>query len=327
MIERSLASEAPWPLEASARGRVPFILVVGAGHSGSTLLSFVLNNHPAIFAIGEMHAPVFPKDDPARRLCSCGASMARCDFFRRVRDRLAQDRIEFVPTSWDLRYSLCGVALVDRLLVGSLRSRFLEACRAKLLGMVPPYRRAVGEIHRRTLAFVRAVLDLSAREVFLDASKDPLRLRYLLQIAEFDLKAIHLVRDPRSYAHSRMRDAGLSAAAAARSWLRMNRHADRQLRLLPRERWTRLRYEELCLRPEEALQRLTGFLGLPPMDVPANYRAREHHIMGNKMRLSRAGSAQIRLDERWKSGMAPAAIDVVVRLTGRHAARYGYGLA
>jgi len=64
------------------------VFIVGAGYSGSTLLSMVLGGHPRLCAVGELRElDAFVSRDS---LCGCGARSSRCAFWNGVRARLPQ---------------------------------------------------------------------------------------------------------------------------------------------------------------------------------------------------------------------------------------------
>lgn len=300
------------------------LYVAGTGHSGSTLLSFVLNAHPEILAIGEMHAPVFPRDEPNRRACSCGSPMVDCPFFRKLARRLPDGGRSFDPASWDLQYRLTDRPLATRLFFGSLRNSTLESLRDGFVGLLPVYRSRRARLDRETVAFVRAALEAGGKRVFLDATKDPIRIRFLAGLDGVRLKVIHLVRDPRSYAFSRMRDAGMTAAGAADAWLRTNGNVERHLAALPDTDHMLLRYESFCRETGDALERIAALAGVEPIPPPDDIRGSEHHIMGNKMRLPQFATREIRLDERWRGKLSGVDLDRIERVTGRMARRLGY---
>ena len=307
--------------------RLVVAFVAGAGHSGSTLVSFVLNSNEHLFAIGEMHAPIYPKDRPEQRMCSCGATMNRCAFFAEISRRMNSEGLAFDPTSWDLQFQLGKGSALKRILTGSLRNTSAEAARDAIFSMFPPYRKARRRLEQQNVSFIRSALAITGARVFVDANKEPIRIHFLRRIPSIDLRVIHLVRDPRGYAHSRLRDRGVGAAEAARAWMRTNTNVDRLRRLLPEQATTRLRYEQLCAHPEEALARIGQFLGVGPVRVPDDFRKPPHHIMGNKMRLGSGGKpSTIRLDETWRKNLGARDLETIYSVTGRLAARYGFEL-
>lgn len=59
--------------------KINTIYLVGAGRSGTTMLATILNNHPKIFTIGEMHQFLdYVIDD---KDCSCGKVLSQCSFW------------------------------------------------------------------------------------------------------------------------------------------------------------------------------------------------------------------------------------------------------
>jgi hypothetical protein len=300
------------------------VYLAGTGHSGSTLVSFVLNNDPRIFSIGEMHAPFYPREDPTRRACSCGRMMVDCPFFAEMRERLKGTDFDLLPAEWRLEYDhVSSNRFVDRLMVGSLRSNLLENVRDAVWPLLPGYRRALDRLNRHNALFVRTALAISGKSIFFDATKDPTRIRFLRKLEEVRLKVIHIVRDPRAYAWSRIRDAKLTAAQATDAWLRTNRNVERHLRSLPGD-WMRMRYEDFCSDNDGELAKIGEFLGIGPLTPTDDFRSAEHHIMGNKMRLPRFARSTIRLDEQWREKLPAAEATEVERLAAPLAGAYGY---
>ncbi len=69
--------------------RISVIYLLGAGRSGTTLMATVLNNHPDIQTIGEMHQFVeYIKD---QKHCSCGELLYSCQFWTDIIKDLALD--------------------------------------------------------------------------------------------------------------------------------------------------------------------------------------------------------------------------------------------
>jgi hypothetical protein len=302
------------------------LFVTGAGHSGSTLLSFLLNTHPEIVAIGEMHAPRFPEDRPEARECSCGETMGRCPFLAAVGRRIEARGLSFDPLTWDLRYRAPYLSLANRVISGSLRHDFPETVRDILFGLVPRIRRERANLKATNAEFVRAALAATGKRFFVDASKNPMRIKFLGEIGEIDLRVVHLVRDPRGYAYSRKRDTGRPVSEVARDWRRVNSDVDRRLNELPADRWTRLRYEELCASPGPELDRVGALIGARPMGEPEDFRQVEHHIMGNKMRFGTGAPARVHLDERWREALTEHELRSIQSLCGSSARSYGYDI-
>jgi hypothetical protein len=166
------------------------------------------------------------------------------------------------------------------------------------------------------------MLEISGKSVFLDATKHPHRLAALIRFPDLDVRVIHLVRHPFGFASSLQKNESGDARRAARSWLTVNRRIESVLDRMGRDRWMRLRYEDLAADPEATLSRLHGFLAVSPEGVPP--RDGVHHIVGNRMRLTSSPAGNIRLDQSWKDRLTPADQEILSQLTCSVATRYGY---
>jgi hypothetical protein len=83
-----------------------------------------------------------------------------------------------------------------------------------------------------------------------------------------------------------------------------------------------MRYEDLCHSPAETLNRFFEFCGLHPHTMPRDFSTQEHHIVGNRMRLTNVG--KISLDEDWRRTLTPYELTIAWNLAGPLHARYGY---
>jgi len=303
------------------------LYLAGTGHSGSTLVSFVLNTHPDIFSIGIMSAPTFPREQPLERRCSCGSRLVDCPFFAQMAARFENQGLPFEPAYWNLLFGVSDNPILRRVKAGSLRSNTLEGLRDKLWSIHPVYRRERDLCERSNRLFISSALAFSRAKIFFDASKDPIRIRFLKGLAGVKLKVIHLVRDPRGLAYSRIRDAGMTAWRAADGWVRTNSNVERHLTSMDRRDWIRVRYEDFCARSDETLRRIGEFLGIGPIPKPSDFRGIDHHIMGNKMRLPENASSTIHLDEQWRAHLSNEDLATILRRTKSLAESYGYDLS
>jgi len=83
-----------------------------------------------------------------------------------------------------------------------------------------------------------------------------------------------------------------------------------------------MRYEDPCRDPRAELERLMDFLGLSTAVTEFDFRALGPRVFGNEIRL-RADS-EIRLDERWKSDLAPGVRAPFERIAGETNRALGY---
>jgi hypothetical protein len=149
------------------------------------------------------------------------------------------------------------------------------------------------------------------REVFgddpilVDSSKKIRSLHAWARHAEVELAAIHLVKDVRSYAVSRL-DRLPSGARGTRAclaafgrWQRKNARIERRLGAAG-VRHTTLGYEALCADPAHQAERLCRFLGLPfePSMLELG-GGRSHLVAGNPILREPERRGKIEYDDRW----------------------------
>ena len=63
-------------------------------------------------------------------------------------------------------------------------------------------------------------------------------------------------------------------------------------------------------------------MGVDPKKRARDFRAYGHHVVGNGMRLD--STAEVQLDERWKSALSPTELGAFDVTAGRANRRYGY---
>jgi hypothetical protein len=317
------------------------VYLLAASHSGSTLTATLLGAHPDLVTAGELKLTAL--GDLERYLCSCGERLRACPFWTGVQADMGARGFPFdlADAGTDLRSGATAYEL--RLLAPLHRGAPWEALRDAALALSPSWRRRLPALQRRNAALVGALLARTGAHMLVDSSKVGLRLKYLLRNPELDVRVVRVVRDGRAVALTYMdparfadasdpkrRDGGtggdrererLPMTEAAREWRRSNEEAEAVLAGLPRERWTALRYEELCADPAATLGRVFAFLGLPPAAITRATPGRLH-VVGNGMRLD--GDVPVRLDERWRERLTADELATFDAAAGDLNRRYGY---
>ena len=247
----------------------PTILyIVGLGHSGSTLLDLLLGSHTQAVGLGELGVLSSRSSEGSRELalreqpCTCGTpSRLDCPFWGGVDRWLHEEH---------------GTSLMKIALDAPLRSDRVAANRA----------------------LYSTISELTGRRYLVDSSKSRSRLRSLIE-AQFDVRPIHLVREPHGVVYSNVRK--------GRSWLHYSGHyASSTLkthRLLAARPHLLVRYEELAAEPEAVVRRIVEWVGLEFEPGQLCWTEFEHHqLSGNRMRFS--GDPSIRLDRSWQEGLS-----------------------
>ncbi|MBK8899824.1 MAG: sulfotransferase [Anaerolineaceae bacterium] len=294
--------------------KIPYVFLTSHAYSGSTLSSFLLGTHPEIATVGELKGPAYHLDLASYR-CSCGNLFQECPFWLRVTDVVNRHGLNYALNQYlETSFELGGSNLARRLRTKSLRNNGLEHLRDSLVtAFWPGHRQAMKERLRRNEVFAQAILEVSGKSVFLDATKDPMRIRYLRASDRFDFFVIHLVRDVRGVVRSIMtRRPEMTVKQATRHWLQCEQNIKRHLAEVPAERQLFVRYEDLASDTLVTLNKIFSFLGLPHMQDLSNYRQVEYHIMGNKMR--KLNNTEIRKDERWRTYFSESQLRTIHKL-------------
>jgi len=300
--------------------KAKLVFILSCGRSGSTLLELLLNTQPNVWTVGELQ--VLPWLLADRSPCGCGEPVASCAFWKPILGRVS------------LRGSVSRLDAFRETRLGGRAIRPSHLAQIALDWHSATWSRFAEDYGETSAELLRQVRDAAqtrrGNEVdwLVDASKDPYRLACLRSSERFDLRVIHLLKDPRAFAYSMLR----SEPAMRRR--RMARFAVRWVfqnglfEMLCRTRFApastyRLRYEDLARRPEAVMMALAHWLGFP-LDEEAigDYRSRENHgLSGNPMRWKKGG---IRLDEAWRRELPAGYATAVWTLTASLARHFGY---
>jgi hypothetical protein len=316
-----LTSEARVQVAREALVRpLPFIYILGAGHSGSTLLTMLLASHPEVTSIGELKAPAIGSSE--QYPCSCGKTLATCSFWSALASEVSREghELDMSNGSTDIRRATSGY--VSRLLRPLHRGALIEKTRDAALRLSSAWLVHHQRIQSLTTAIARAACRVSGASVFVDGSKTGIHLKYLLRNPELDVKTIRLVRDGRGVSLSYRKAEGLSIERAAHIWKRSNEEAETVVASLPPSRWLDLRYERLCSDADRALGEVFSFIGVDPRSARRHTGGVEQHVLGNNnMRLN---AREIRLDEKWRQTLTEAELNTFHRIGGALNHHLGY---
>lgn len=294
--------------------------ILSPSYSGSTLLTFLLGTHPQIATIGELKATA--RGDMDTYQCSCGARMLDCPFWLRVRQELSRRGVDLDLHDFGTHFVFQDGGLGDKVLRSTYRGGAIEHVRRAALHTVPTWQRRFRGIVERNRALIETIMALQGGDLFLDDSKDAVRLRYLLDSGLWNVKVIRLIRDGRGSTTSYMRIHKLSLPEAAREWRHVQEECERIAVELPASGLLTVGYEKLCRDVEGTLARIFRFLGVDPKAATSDFLSVEHHVLGHAMRLRTNG--QVQLNEKWRSTWTAQDLAAFDRVAGEMNRRYGY---
>ncbi len=315
------------PIDPPETDRIPYLYVAGASFTGSTLLAFLLNAHPRMASVSEvcgvLPSQVIAEDAIDSYWCSCGELLLACPFYRRLKARIEELGSTFDLRRWHTDFCFGDSRIAQLLITRPLPVPAAQHLRDRLAPLLPGYTKTVREVGRRNRHFAQATLEISGKQVFVDAQKDASRIGFLSRIPEFDLRVIHLIRDARGGAASYMKHhPGYDARTAARRWYRANMSAEWAKTYVDPARWLRIRYEDLCSDYQGTIDRIADFAGVPRATIPEDFGDTEHHIVGNQMR--RGPGRGIALDESWKTKLTDADLEAIRRVAGKKNRMFGF---
>lgn len=298
-----------------------FGYIGGTSSSGSTLLSFLLNAQSGVASVGEVAWSV-RRVSPGHFPCSCGANIENCEFWLNVSREMERRGYIFDAEHWNTAFRVSENRVLQRVAVRSLASSTADRFRDRIIHKVPGWGKHLEEIGARNAALAASVAAVTGASVFIDASKDPARVRLLREYAKIEPYVIHLVRDAPAFVTSFIRKDASKVGAAIRWWNRTAWQMEGLKQSIPAQRWLFVRYEDLCAKPEIEMTRILQFLGVAAGAPVLDFRQKSHHIIGNKMRL--ADSSQIRLDTAWRDQLSENQIHQIMAGTLKYRKVFGY---
>lgn len=300
------------------------VYIAGMARSGSTLLEAILGGMDDAEPIGES-CFFWERAVLEETKCSCGRWARDCPFWGSI---IAEARIR---------------APIPPLEIHRLFRRY-----GSHAGMLRARERGSGPVDPESgLGRYLATLDTlyglirakSGKGILIDSSKYPAYGALLARLQGYDVRFVHLVRDPRDVANSvrkgmpyhadgsgarRMKTH--SVAGGAVRWLLSNAGAA----FLSRARGIpsiRIRYEDLVGDPEVALRPLAELVGVAPEAIPVRGRTAElrerHQISGNPSRFE-TGRVEIKRLGRGRELLTRGEESLVTALTLPGLWRYGY---
>jgi hypothetical protein len=296
------------------------IYIMAPSYSGSTLLTRLLAQHPQIATIGELKATAM--GGLSTYYCSCGTLLTECPFWQQVITAMAVHGKNFSLENFGTHFRTHS-PIIDRLLRTSYHGPFLEAVREIAFQCYPSAARLRKTIIEQNKAVIETICSIQQKNIFLDDSKDPVRLKFLLSSDYWYIRVIYLIRDGRGVTNSYMRHHNAHMTEAATEWVHTQQECDRMAKQLGSDLCLQICYEDLCRNPDEILTKITTFLDIAPVtDNRQSLSVQQQHILGNQMRLT--ALHDIRLDEKWKKSLSSDDLTIFNAIGGKLNQSYGY---
>jgi hypothetical protein len=301
--------------------RKKYIYLISSPHSGSTILAYVLGMHPQIATVGEISC--IPPNTNYK--CSCSKNFQSCHFWKTVKAKLEihGEHIDFT----NLKISLPDNeerGWISDLYYYYFPYRWMDHLRDLLYLPSGKYKHQTLPKIQKLLRIAIAISDTMGKEIFLDTTKDPFRIKPLLMIPNLDVKVIFMIRDGRAVMNSLITKEKWSAERSIMSQLWARKNMERLMKhYLNPEQLFILRHEDLCLKTDETLSKLAKFIDTTADFDLSNFKSENFHIIGNQMRLTFNG--EIRYEETWRKQLSPHHLSLFTKLAGEKInKKYGY---
>lgn len=274
-------------MEAIKQIRVLYI--VGVGRSGSTILDTLLGNHPDIESVGEF-INISRSGWEGNEFCSCRNRASDCGFWEEVKSLwMSQGEVSDVREYRELQ--------------NKYEFRLYKPSQVEKAALANP-----DEFKRFLLLtelLFQCVGQVSGKSVLVDSSKSRSRAYILSKLKSLDVSYVHLIRDARDIIQSLRKPhdaapekgvqtnlASMPGWRTSMSWVLANLQVHHFVYKFAGDRTCRVRYEDLLVNPEQALQLIQSVCGVDltsviaaalnetPLDVG-------HTIAGNRLRMKK----------------------------------------
>ncbi|MCA9363861.1 sulfotransferase [Candidatus Kaiserbacteria bacterium] len=261
------------------------IFILGAGHSGSTVLDMLLGTYDTVCGLGECEKLVSSYNQGL--VCACGETLDRCIFWGGwIRTHASDIRQDTYRCIRGLVGGLLGVSRYH-----CIRRDGRTMAETDLLQYCATAQSVYYYARRQ-----------SGATVLVDSSKNVDRCELLYYRGSVNPIIIHLVRDVRGVVYSGKKK-GKSVWVILWFWVTQNikvRAASRRMHTVP----ITVLYEELVAHPRETTDRILRASGLDPADFGAvSFERQQHQPAGNRLRSTQT-PRHLTLDTAWMSELS-----------------------
>lgn len=311
--------------------KLNLIYIASIGRSGTTLFESILGAHSQIETCGEVH--IWPHEiaQGGVRPCGSGLYVQEDPFWQEMERRVNPFQQPDPPIHHFREFHNHGYTVRPALL-----SSFTNPAATH------DHREQIQQYGQNNYDLFRTFSDLVEEETgtrpqwLVDASKDPYRLLWLKASGLFNLKVIHMVKNPFGFIYSVTKE-WMSSTDPLRLPKRLYYTSRQSLAWviqnylfstfaahhLTDDEYTLMQYETLASAPYETVEEASRFIGVPYERAAVDdfREGSPFTIAGNPMRYRSGG---IQLDEKWKRRLPPSSRHVARLVTSPTRARYGY---
>lgn len=252
------------------------IYIIGSGFSGSTFLDMLLGSHDHVIGLGEMM--FLPDYMIYKKKCTCGFGLKECSVWGRVLPEIGDHKMKYFTR--DFHHDQYYAYLRTTEAYSESKNREYALYQFDML---------------------RKIGALTNKRIFVDSSKNIPRLRLYVESCpdDFEIFAIHLIRDPLGHMNSSRHyyGASLTYPMAGYAWLRLNQLVFKYLKK-QQIIFEVVFYKEACLNTLNVMNRIFQKFGIGQWNrLPDFLVEGKHNIEGNPTRFD---FKNIYYDQTWK---------------------------
>lgn len=257
--------------------KIKIIYLLGAGRSGTTLMGTILNDHPKILTIGEMHQFLNHLID--KEECSCGKKLSNCEFWKSIIN--------------DINFNGVDIKSIQK------ESNSKESHKNILFLM---FKSKPDLVYLKFQEHIFNVIYKQQEGQFLlDSSKYIARYLLLKKSSKLDIKAIYIVRDIRGVINSFGKQVQTPKGPISTIIYYMLINFIAQIICAFDKKIIKVKYEDFVNLTSKELNRIYShvFENEEKVElIPETFKM-PHIIGGNRMKKNQ--EITIESDEKWKS--------------------------
>lgn len=291
------------------------VYITSAGHSGSTLLDFLIGSIPDTFSTGELvHFPwqlyrsiQSRPSIKGQNICTCGKSFFDCEVWGKIIKLIYQNEnvdMRKNPFHFDISIQRSKTYEGNKKIFNKgIRNMFFLSSNHRINRTIKNiyYYHYQSSILNNWKLFQYLKKTTNTRYI-IDSTKDPIRFQMLHKMHTDKIKLIILVRDVFGVATSGIiRQEHNNIQKAAKGWLKF--YNKKVLDILKTEKdldYLILHYSEIAKYPEKTIKIIAKFLDISNFQFKNDFTTKDYHLIaGNPMRYK--DNFTIIYDEKWKN--------------------------
>ena len=305
--------------------KVKVLYILGAGRSGSTLLSNILGQLESFQNVGELYY-LWENGLLEGGICGCGDPVLKCSFWSEVLSQSLGSSIgQKSRQMQELGRQIARTRHIPLLAISSGRHR--------LLGETNEYVENLSKVYT-------VIQNLTGCKVIVVASKFPSYAQILQTINTIDLYILHLVRDSRAVAFSWQRKkidpatkdtfGRMGQIKSSTIWLTWNLGGEFLGQRQKQGRYLRIRYEDFIKNSFQTTKQILNLVEEPVKELPFVDEQQviltaTHSIAGNPVRFKQ-GAITLKTDSEWAVNMKSSEKTLATLLTWPLLLKYQYPL-